>query len=134
MTRRLVDTSAYSAFMRGHPTVRTLLQRCDSIALSPVTLGELYAGFASGGREKKNRNELEEFLSSARVSVVDVTAETSEYYGAIHRSLRQAGTPIPANDLWIAASAMEFGFRVVTTDEHFTKVRQIVVDYCSPHG
>ena len=68
---------------------------------------------------------------SPRVSLVDVGEETAERYAVILNSLWQAGTPIPTNDIWIAASAMEYGLRVVTTDEHYDKVPQIMVEYCA---
>lgn len=128
MKRILLDTSAYSAFMRGHPGVRLAVQRADEIFLTPVVLGELLAGFARGGRERQHREELQTFLASPRVNVSDLNEETAERYAVILGSLWDAGTPIPTNDIWIAASAMQHGLAVVTTDAHFRKVAQILVD------
>ncbi len=129
MTRLLIDTSAYSAFMRGHPEVKLALQGADEICLNPVILGELIAGFMRGKRRRKNEGELKTFLTSARTTVVDVNEETSDRYAVILNSLWKAGTPIPINDIWIAASAMQHGLHLLTTDAHYQKVTQVIVDY-----
>ena len=127
--RLLVDTSAYSAFMRGHAGIKSSLQRADEIVVNAFVLGELAAGFIKGRRRRKNQEELNRFLSSARVKAVDVTEETAERYGVILNSLWKAGTPIPTNDIWIAASAMEHGLQILTTDAHYHKVAQVMVEH-----
>jgi len=127
--RLLLDTSAYSAFMRGHAEISAAVQGNEEIFFNSVILGELIAGFIKGGRRRKNENELRRFLASPRVGVLDVTEETAERYAVILNSLWRAGTPIPTNDIWIAASAMEHGLRVVTTDDHYQKVPQVMIDY-----
>ncbi len=129
MMRVLLDTSAYSAFMLGHPEVKVALQRADEIYLTPVVLGELLAGFIRGKWRRKNEREIRAFLSSPRVQVIDVDEETAQRYAVILNGLWKAGTPIPTNDIWIAASAMQHGLRVLTRDAHYQKVAQIVVDY-----
>ena len=129
MTRVLLDTSAYSAFMRGHAGVQRYLQQAPEIWLTPVILGELKAGFRRGRHRRKNEAELERFLSSLRVSVTNIDRETAERYAVILNSLWQAGTPIPTNDIWIAASVMQHGLRVLTSDAHYQKIPQILVDY-----
>jgi predicted nucleic acid-binding protein len=82
---------------------------------------------ADGGG--KNEAELQKFLTSPRVGLLDITEETAERYAVILNSLWRAGTPIPTNDIWIAATAMEYGLRVVTTDSHYQKIPQIMVDH-----
>jgi predicted nucleic acid-binding protein len=129
MMRVLLDTSAYSAFMLGHPEAKVALQRADEIYLTPVVLGELLAGFIRGKWRRKNEREIRAFLSSPRVQVIDVDEETAQRYAVILNGLWKAGTPIPTNDIWIAASAMQHGLRVLTRDAHYQKVAQIVVDY-----
>jgi tRNA(fMet)-specific endonuclease VapC len=128
LSRILLDTSAYSAFLRGHAGVQRRLQEVDEIAVTPVVLGELKAGFSAGKHTAKNRQELAHFLGSPRVSVLVLDEETSDRYATILYSLRRAGRPIPTNDLWIAASAMQHGLSVVTTDKHFERVQQILVE------
>ena len=125
----LLDTSAYSAFLRGHEEIRATVRTNEEIFLNSIVVGELMAEFIKGGRRKKNEDELRRFLMSPRVSLLDVSEETAERYAVILNSLWQAGSPIPTNDIWIAASAMEHGLRVVTTDEHYDKIPQIMVDY-----
>jgi predicted nucleic acid-binding protein len=127
--RVILDTSAYSDFLRGNPKVKLALQQADEIFLNPVILGELLAGFILGKDEKRNRSILQDFLSSPRVKVIEMDEETSERYAAIMGYLRIKGTPIPTNDLWIAASAMQHGLRVVTNDRHYLKVPQIITEY-----
>ncbi|MBI4468207.1 MAG: type II toxin-antitoxin system VapC family toxin [Acidobacteria bacterium] len=129
MSRLLLDTSGYSAFLRGHEGLKRSLQNAEQIFLNAVVLGELRAGFIRSQRRRQNEDELTQFLSSPRVGVVGMDENTADCYAAILDSLRIAGTPIPTNDVWIAASAMEFGLRVLTTDTHFVKVAQVLVDY-----
>ena len=126
MMRVLVDTSAYSAFMSGHADVKRALQEADAICLNPIILGELRAGFLKGRWRKKNEEELRVFLASPRVDVVDVTEATAERYAAILDFLWRSGLPIPTNDIWIAASAMQHGLKLITTDTHYTQVPHIV--------
>ena len=118
--------------MRGQPEAVDAIQRARSLTLTPIVLGELRAGFARGRRGVKNEQELEQFLASPRVSVAVVDAETSETYALILASLLNAGTPLPTNDLWIAASAMQHGLAVLTADRHFEKVAQIRVRLLPP--
>jgi tRNA(fMet)-specific endonuclease VapC len=124
----MLDTSAYSALLRGNDDVKRALQEADELYLNPVVIGELLAGFAHGGKEKKNRDILKEFLSSPRLHVVDIDEETSERYAVIINYLWEKGTPIPTNDLWIAATAMQHGLKLVATDGHYRNIPQIIVE------
>ena len=126
--RIILDTSAYSAFMGGHAGLKAALQEVDEIALNPVILGELRAGFLLGRHRRKHEDELARFCASPRVRVVPIDEETSVRYAVIVTALRGAGTPIPTNDVWIAASAMQHGLGVFTTDPHYEKVLQIIVE------
>jgi len=104
------------------------------VFVSVVVLGELRAGFLKGSKRARNESILREFLSSPRVRTLDVDEGTSEWYAAIHDHLRREGTPIPANDLWIAASTAQHGLKLVTTDEHFKQVPHVLVAYFEPLG
>ncbi len=134
MTGVLLDTSAYSAFFRGHPEIKRRLQEADEIVVTPVILGELKAGFRRGRHLRKNERELATFLASPRVTVAVIDEATSERYAVILHSLRAAGTPIPTNDVWIAASAMQHALPILTTDEHFERVPQILVEPLGADG
>ena len=130
--RLMLDTSAYSAFLKGHAEVKAFLQEASQIVVNPIVLGELQAGFRAGGRKHKNESELRDFLNSPRVSIANVDSETALRYAEIWHFLRQAGTPIPTNDIWIAATTMQHGLRLLTTDEHYHRVVQILVEFCAP--
>jgi tRNA(fMet)-specific endonuclease VapC len=127
--RILIDTSAYSAFLRGESEMKRSVQQADEIFLNPVVLGELLAGFMMGKHEKKNRAILQDFLSSSRVKIIEIDEETSERYAAIVKYLRARGAPLPTNDLWIAASAMQHGLKILTMDKYYVEIPQIIADY-----
>jgi tRNA(fMet)-specific endonuclease VapC len=129
VSRILLDTSAYSGILRGDPRLARAMQEADEIVLNAIVLGELKAGFCRGRHRERNENELEEFLASPRTRALGLDEETADRYAVILDSLRSAGTPIPTNDVWIAASAMQHGLRVLTTDQHFRKIPQVVVDF-----
>ncbi len=117
--------SGYSAFKRGHAGVADLLQRAEQIALPVIVLGELSAGFRLGEHLEKNMGELEQFMQSPRVREISVDSETALRYTEIVVFLRTQSTSIPTNDILMAASAMQYGFRVVGTDRHFERVPQV---------
>ena len=133
MSGILLDTSAYSAFMRGHSELKLAVQRSEEIRVTPIVLGELISGFKMGRSEGRNRQLLEEFLSSPRVNIVEIDEETSERYAIILNALRGKGTPIPTNDIWIASSAMQYGLKVVTTDTHYLQISQVLVECFEQH-
>jgi len=133
MSGILLDTSAYSAFMRGHPELKRAVQRTEEISVTPIVLGELISGFKMGKNEARNRQLLEEFLSSPRVNILEIDEETSERYAIILNALRVKGTPIPTNDIWIASSAMQYGLKVVTADTHYLQISQVLVDCIEQH-
>jgi tRNA(fMet)-specific endonuclease VapC len=128
--RILLDTSAYSHFMRGHPEIVAMLRRADEIHVNPITLGELRAGFMREKNIKGNTEELEEFLASPRIRMVSLDSETADRYAVLWNALRRQGTPIPTNDIWIAACAMQHGSEILTTDAHFCKMDQVIVHCC----
>lgn len=134
MIRILCDRSAYSAILRGDMRIARAMQEADEIAISAIVLGELKAGFRRGRHRERNEKELAEFLASPRVQVLGLDEETADRYAVILDFLRSAGNPIPTNDVWIAASAMQHGLRVLTTDQHFRKIPQIVVDSLGEEG
>jgi tRNA(fMet)-specific endonuclease VapC len=130
--RILIDTSAYSAHLRGHPGIAGALRLADEVHLSVVVLGELRAGFLTGSRPRQNEALLAEFLSRPRVRIDVLDEETSRRYAEIYAYLRRRGTPVSPNDLWIAAGAAQHGLRVLTTDPDFRSVPQVAVDYFEP--
>ncbi len=125
MSAYCLDTSAYSNFRRGNEEVAALLDQAESVAVPAIALGELRTGFLLGGRWRRNENELEAFLANPVVEVLQVDSETSRRYADIVTELRKAGTPLPTNDIWIAASAARIGATVLTCDEHFERIGRV---------
>ncbi len=118
----LLDTNAYVRFLAGDERVLASLAGAGHVYLSVFVLGELLAGFRLGTKEKPNRQLLERFLAKPGVEVLDATRETAEYFGLIKSALKKAGQPIPLNDVWIAAQALETGSVLITYDSHFAVV------------
>jgi tRNA(fMet)-specific endonuclease VapC len=123
MGKIILDTNAYSAYLSGDKNVLSSLEEADAVFMSVVVLGELFAGFYGGTQFKRNKTYLDAFLEKETVSVVPVSLETAEIFGSIKRKLREAGTPIPINDVWLAAHAFETGAKLVTFDSHFKAVQ-----------
>ena len=132
VSRLLVDTSAYAAFFRDQPGVKTAVQEASEVFLSPIVLGELRSGFLKGGRPAENERQLGEFLASPRCRVPVIDDETAHRYAVIHDFLRRQGTPVSPNDLWIAASAAEHGLTVITLDGAFDRIPQVLVRKFDP--
>lgn len=125
MSALCLDTSAYSNFQRGNEELAALLDRAEAVGVSTIALGELRTGFLLGSRRRQNEDELQTFLDNPVVDVLPVDAETSRHYAEIVAELRRAGTPVPTNDIWIAATAARNGVTVLTCDEHFQRVARV---------
>ena len=125
MSSYCLDTSAYSNFRRGNEELAALLDRAELVGVPTVALGELRTGFLLGGRRRRNEVELDDFLDSPVVKVLSVDSETSRQYAEIVVELRNAGTPVPTNDIWIAATAARNGSTVLTCDDHFERIGRV---------
>ncbi len=119
----LLDTSAYSQLKRGHEGVAELVRRSRLLYFSAIVAGELFHGFRRGSRYHHNRRELDAFLANDRVRFLPVTLDTADRFGRVTADLRRRGTPIPTNDIWIAAHAMETGAELLTFVRHFERVQ-----------
>ena len=123
----LLDTSAYSALQRGHQPILDVMRRSETVAVSAVVLGELYSGFRAGNRWAENTAQLAQFLSKPSVRILDVTEETALRYAEVDVYLRKKGRPLPRNDVWIAAVALEHGLQLVTLDAHFREIPLLLI-------
>ena len=122
----LLDTNAYSALMAGHTDVADRVRRTEGIILSTVVAGELLFGFRAGKRFDENQRRFRKFLDNPYVSVLAVSLITADRFGRIAANLRANGRPIPSNDMWIAAHALESGAELLSSDEHFDAVDGLV--------
>lgn len=125
MTRLVLDTSAYSHFRRGDGAVVALVTGASWIGMTATVLGELRAGFGLGKRRARNESELGAFLSEPVVTVLAVDDDAAQIYAEIVIALRTAGTPLPTNDIWIAAVAAREGVHVATYDAHFGLIARV---------
>ena len=117
MKNLLIDTNIYTHALKGDTEVVSILQKAHKIGISPITIGELLSGFKGGSREQKNREELEEFLDAPRVLIYPLDEITAEFYSDILNRLKEAGEPIPTNDIWIAATAFQHGLILFSKDQ-----------------
>lgn len=129
MSTILLDTSAYTLLSYGNSEALHHLQDSQQILLPTIVLGELYAGFSYGSKPEENRRVLTEFRRENRIVVTGLSLNTAEHYAQIYAHLRRTGKPIPTNDMWIAASALEHGARLLTGDGHFTNIPLLLLEY-----
>lgn len=127
MNKILLDTNAYTSLLRGDEKILEVLGEADSIFMPVVVIGELLAGFRGGSKEATNRKLLDQFLMKPRVEVVPISQDTAEIFAEIKYDLTKAGTPLPVNDVWIAACAVEAGAVIISFDDHFLKISKIRV-------
>jgi len=126
MKKALIDTNIYSYAMKGDTDITYHMKKMDVIGISTISIGELLSGFKGGHREEQNRNELNVFLDSPRVVVHSIDEDTADFYASILDNLRNAGTPIPTNDIWIASVAFQHGYKLFSKDKHFSYIPGIV--------
>jgi tRNA(fMet)-specific endonuclease VapC len=132
--RLILDTSAYSHFRAGDERVLDWIAAAETVVLPAIVLGELEAAFALGRRERENRMLLTEFLAELFVTTLPVTPMVARRYGLLFAGLRRAGTPIPVNDLWIAATTLDCGGHLLTFDGDFKVVASLDCTLLKPSG
>lgn len=120
-----LDTNTYRAFMEGMPATVALVQRADQVCMPVPVIAELRFGFAKGTRGRANEAQLAKLLDAARVRVLDCDEQTAHFYAGLKLELSRAGTPIPINDLWIAALVIQHGLVLHTLDRDFDRLPQV---------
>ena len=121
-----LDTNAYSDLRRGDTHVREILERADEVLVPAIVVGELKLGFLRGSRCSENERTLDEFLATFGVFVQPVTLEIADRYAYVKAALWASGHPIPENDVWIAATTLETGARLLSRDAHFARVGGLI--------
>jgi predicted nucleic acid-binding protein len=118
----LLDTNRLSDAMAEDDEVVRRLEIAEEIYVPVIVLGEIRSGFLQGRRAAANEVRLTWILAQHGVTALPVDVPVSHRYAEIHRELRKRGRPIPTNDLWIAALAIEHGLIIYTRDAHFSAV------------
>lgn len=121
----LLDTNIVIALFSGEKAISEHLAGAE-VAVPSIVLGELYYGARKSGRTAQNLTRIDHFATS--VSVVGCDAVAAQYYGRIKDRLRSKGSPIPENDIWIAAVAQQFGLPLASRDEHFNQVDDLILE------
>jgi len=124
--RYLLDTSILVALFANDATVQEKLTRADEVFIPTIAVGELYYGALKSQRVRENLAMIDELAEES--IVLGCGVETARRYGEIKNALRVRGRPIPENDLWIAAIALEYGLAVATRDEHFKEIGSLKVE------
>lgn len=120
------DTNTYVDLCRHVDSTVELFESADAIVLPYVALAELRCGFAGGRRQADNERILRQFLHRRHVAVAYPDERTTHQYAEVYRQLRRQGTPIPVNDMWIAALALQHDLVLHSRDRHFDHLPQIV--------
>ncbi|MGQ0736141.1 MAG: type II toxin-antitoxin system VapC family toxin [Acidobacteriota bacterium] len=134
VSRLVLDTSAYSHFRRGHGDVLDALARAERVLVPVTVLGELEAAFELGRHTRENRRVLDDFVSESFVGVIDCTSSVARHYGRVFATLKRDGTPLPVNDIWIAAATLDCGGTLLTFDRDFHRVRGLDHLILTPEG
>ena len=125
--RVALDTNRYVDLLMGLTETVALLEAAVEILLPFVVLGELRAGFAHGRRTAENERLLRRFLMKDGVRVLYADDQTTHHYAAVYRQLRKQGTPIPTNDMWLAALVIQHNLVLHARDKHFDHLPQLAL-------
>ena len=123
--RLALDTNRYTDLCRGIETVAETIEAADEVWLPFIVLGELRAGFAVGSQGPRNEAILRRFLLKPGVDVLYADEQTTHHYGNVYRQLRKQGTPMPTNDMWIAALVLQHSLVLYDRDAHFDALPQL---------
>jgi tRNA(fMet)-specific endonuclease VapC len=121
----VLDTNRYGDADRGELETITHLRSAERLYLPLIVLAELRSGFLQGTRSAENERRLQRFLRTPRVEVLLPNQQTSHEYARLALQLRKQGTPIPTNDVWIAALVMQHGLTLYVRDKHFDHLPQL---------
>ena len=123
--RLAIDTNRYTDLCRGNASVVETVELADEVWLPFIVIGELRAGFAVGSQGPRNESVLHRFLLKTGVGVLYADDQTTHHYATVYRQLRKQGTPIPTNDMWIAALVLQHSLSLYDRDAHFDTLPQL---------
>jgi tRNA(fMet)-specific endonuclease VapC len=122
----IVDTNVIIQFFNGDEGIRRRLRAVD-LYIPAVVIGELIYGAAKSGNREKNLKRIDELVSKS--AVLNIELRTARAFGNLKQQLRSKGRPIPDNDLWIAALAIDRQFTLITRDAHFKNIDNLKVEF-----
>ena len=120
-----LDTNRYVDLAHGVPDIMRNVQEAEQITLPFIVLAELRAGFLGGNRLRVNEQFLSKFLGNSRTTVGFPDDQTTRHYAALYHQLKKQGTPIPINDIWVAAIVIQHNLILCSRDKHFDHLPQI---------
>jgi tRNA(fMet)-specific endonuclease VapC len=121
-----LDTNRYVDMCDGVSATKTIVAEAEIVIVPFIVLAELRAGFAYGNQQADNERTLQRFLLKDGVNTLFADGQTTHHYGALYRQLRKQGTPIPTNDMWIAALVVQHGLVLHSRDRDFDRLPQLV--------
>lgn len=120
-----IDTNRLTDLLRNEPEAVDLAQRCQSLFVPFIAVAEMRCGFLGGTQSSKNEARFSSLLASSRVSILLANEDTAHHYARLFIQLRRQRTPIPTNDLWIAALCLQNDLPLFTRDKHFQQIPQL---------
>ena len=120
-----LDTNRYTDLCRGDASVAEAVELADEVWLPFIVVGELRAGFAAGSQGPHNEAVLRRFLLKPGVGILYADEQTTHHYANVYRQLRKQGTPIPTNDMWVAALVLQHSLLLSARDAHFDALPQL---------
>jgi tRNA(fMet)-specific endonuclease VapC len=124
--RVAIDTNRYVDLRKGIAETVELLETAETIVIPFIVIAELRAGFVQSRRQTENERTLRQLLAKDGVEVVFADDQTTHHYAAVFRQLRKQGTPIPTNDMWIAALVLQHNLALHARDKHFDHLGQLL--------
>lgn len=124
--RVALDTNRLTDLFQGDAALAEWLGACEEVWIPLIVLAEIKAGFYGGTQQHRNELLLHKFLARSTVDVLLPGRETAEHYARLFVQLKRAGTPVPDNDLWIAALVLEHDLFLITRDRHFRSIPQLL--------
>jgi tRNA(fMet)-specific endonuclease VapC len=120
-----IDTNRYTDLARNDPDAVRVFSTASQLFIPFVVLAELRCGFALGRHGRQNEKALRGLLAQPGVEVLLADEQTTHHYASVYRQLREQGTPIPSNDMWIAALVLQHDLVLHARDRHFDHLPQI---------
>lgn len=124
--RVALDTNRLTDLFQGDAALAGQLGTCEEVWIPLIVLAEIKAGFYGGNQQHGNEILLKELFAKTTVGLLLPSRETAEHYARLFVQLKRAGTPVPDNDLWIAALALEHDLLLITRDRHFERIPQLL--------